>query len=118
MILMQVRSASMNCLDLVSMLDGIRGRLARPPGKVGSGKPVKPCERMHAAARKKSCCCWVVRTGLACPAGFRRLQAYVAALARESLTARNARTAAGFAICPLLPGSGKFGTPWARTHWE
>jgi len=50
MSLMQVCPAAMNCLDFVSMLEGMRGRLACPPGKVGSGKLVKPCERMQAAA--------------------------------------------------------------------
>ena len=56
--------------------------------------------------------------GFSCPAGFSLAQAPVAAAARESLTARSAVTTACFESCPLLPGSGKFGTPWARTHRE
>jgi|GraSoiStandDraft_59_1057299.scaffolds.fasta_scaffold4827180_1 hypothetical protein len=45
----QVCAAWVNCLDLVSMLEGME-RLTRPPGKVGSGKLVMPCDRMQAAA--------------------------------------------------------------------
>jgi hypothetical protein len=56
--------------------------------------------------------------GVSCPAGFSLAQAPVAASARELLTPRNALTTAGFESCPLLPGSGKSGTPWARTHRE
>src|SRR6266705_303345 len=74
----QVCAARVNCLELVSIPEGM--------------------ER------------------LTCPAGFRFAQAYVAALARDSPTLRNARTAASLGICPLLSGSGKSGTPWERTH--
>ena len=49
MSLVQVCAAWLNCLDVVLMLEGI-WRLRRPPGKVGSGKPVMPWERMQAAA--------------------------------------------------------------------
>jgi hypothetical protein len=49
MSLVQVCAAWPNCLDVVSMLEGI-WRLRCPPGKVGSGKLVMPCERMQAAA--------------------------------------------------------------------
>jgi hypothetical protein len=47
--LVQVCRAWVNCLDVVSMLEGME-KLTRPPEKVGSGKLVMPCERMQAAA--------------------------------------------------------------------
>ena len=47
----QVCAARVNCVDLVSMLEGMR-KLTLPPENVGSGKLVMPCERMQAAAFK------------------------------------------------------------------
>jgi len=52
MSLWQICRARVNCGELVSMLEGMRGRLTPPPEKTGSGKLVMPCERMHAAALK------------------------------------------------------------------
>jgi hypothetical protein len=49
MSLSQVCRAWVNCLDVVSMLEGM-GKLTPPPEKTGSGKLVMPCERMQAAA--------------------------------------------------------------------
>lgn len=98
---------------------------------VGSGKSGTPWVRMHRAnlsmtfsssrttvgeqspAAKHCCsCCWTVPP----VAGIRCWQARWAAWSRELLTP--SCCALALAIPPSLGGSGKFGIPCERTHWE
>src|SRR6266567_6548894 len=97
----------------------------------GSGQPGTPCEHMHRGNLRMP---FITRCTMACGQtpvsshctseavsappllGYRCWQAVWAAWSWELLTPSSC--ALVFGTCPLLVGSGKFGTPWERMQWE
>src|SRR5580704_3932641 len=113
-----------------------RSKSGRPSeSMVGSGQFGTPWERMHRAYVRKAViaactnACGQSPVSSHCPIesfvstppdpplfGYRCWQAVWAAWSWEVLTPSSCALA--FGTCPLLGGSGKFGTPWERMHWE
>ncbi len=95
-----------------------------PPENVGSGKLGIPCERMHAAAFRYCDCSWGViwwfERSPGPPPGSSLLQACCADLKWGLPVMAGVTPIATFTSLPLVEtfGSGKLGTPCARTHAE
>jgi hypothetical protein len=96
-------------------------RSSAPPGW-GSGKFGTPRERMHRANLNIACCCAAVGCLAvdSAPFGWSLRHARAARLNRgESTSIPDSTSFRGSRrICPVPPGSGKFGTPWLRMHAE
>src|SRR5580698_1516200 len=95
-----------------------------PPENVGSGKLGIPCERMHAAAFRYCDCSWGViwwfEPSPGPPPGSSLRQACCADLKWGLPEIDGLIPIATFTSLPLVEifGSGKLGTPCARTHAE
>jgi hypothetical protein len=110
----------------------LRLKKGRPwESMVGSGQFGTPWERMHWANLSPAlsiCCtkargqspvvthCWACCWNDPPVTGSRCWQARWVAWSWELLTP--ICCALAFGTCPLLVGSGKFGTPWERMQWE
>src|SRR5580704_1926469 len=95
-----------------------------PPENVGSGKLGTPCERMHAAAFRYCACSegviWRFEPSPGPPPDSSLLQASCADLKWGLPVMAGVTPIATFTSLPLVEifGSGKLGTPCARTHAE
>src|SRR4030088_2857140 len=109
---MHPSASALTCGDCVSMPACCRLKAGDPSGSVaGSGKFGTPWARMHSANltySRRSARNWAFVP----PLGIKDLHAFEAAGNRGDLLM--SFTLGG--SCPLALGSGKFGTPWARTH--